>query len=86
MKPALQLRPAGPEVAALAHAHRWRIEEPRGPTSPGRCRDCGAVRIFRNSASGDDFIANEQNRSTGREPPGLRFPASEPAEADAVLV
>lgn len=30
-----------------AHAHRWRIETPNGPTSTGRC-ECGAEREYRN--------------------------------------
>ena len=30
------------------HAHHWLIEEACGPTSMGRCRDCGAERSFRN--------------------------------------
>lgn len=30
------------------HTHRWRIEEPNGPTSRGECA-CGAARMFGNS-------------------------------------
>jgi hypothetical protein len=33
---------------ALGHAHKWRIEEPNGPTSQGRCCFCGEVKEFRN--------------------------------------
>jgi len=30
------------------HAHIWKIEEARGPTSKGRC-ECGATKEFHNS-------------------------------------
>ena len=30
------------------HAHHWMIDEVTAPTSMGRCRDCGAEKIFRN--------------------------------------
>ena len=29
--------------------HRWMIERPNGPTSPGRCLVCGAEGEFKNS-------------------------------------
>ena len=32
--------------------HHWLIETPRGTTSKGRCKRCGAEREFRNSADG----------------------------------
>jgi hypothetical protein len=34
--------------------HHWLIESPRGPTSMGICKLCGAQKEFRNSAS--DFL------------------------------
>lgn len=34
--------------------HRWRIEEPAGKFSQGRCGGCGAVRRFRNTHPADD--------------------------------
>ena len=45
------------------HAHRWLIDEPNGPTSVGRCKACGAVRVFRNWLSELDIITNEEHRS-----------------------
>lgn len=30
------------------HAHHWVIDEAEGPTSQGRCINCGAERTFRN--------------------------------------
>ena len=30
------------------HVHRWRIAEPDGPTSTGRCNLCGEERLFKN--------------------------------------
>lgn len=36
--------------------HRWLIETPNGgPTSPGQCRNCGAVRDFLNSDPADSY-------------------------------
>ena len=29
--------------------HHWVIESPSGPTSDGKCRDCGEMREFKNS-------------------------------------
>jgi len=45
------------------HPHHWKIEEPNGPTSIGRCKHCPAEKIFRNYpwASGD-IITNEEHR------------------------
>ena len=30
-------------------SHRWMIESPNGPTSMGKCMDCGAEGEFKNS-------------------------------------
>ncbi len=46
------------------HFHRWRIAEPNGPVSEGRCRECGATREFRNWLPESDFITNEEHRMT----------------------
>ena len=43
------------------HFHRWRIEEPNGPTSVGRCT-CGAIKEFKNWLADGDFITNEEHR------------------------
>ena len=43
------------------HYHRWRIEEPDGPMSLGRC-DCGVEKQFKNWLSDSDFITNEEHR------------------------
>ncbi|MGE0599692.1 MAG: hypothetical protein AB7J35_11525 [Dehalococcoidia bacterium] len=37
------------KTSTAYHAHHWVIEEAKGPTSPGRCVACGAVREFRNA-------------------------------------
>ena len=44
------------------HFHRWRIEEPSGPVSTGRCYECGAVKEFKNWLAEGDFITNEEHR------------------------
>jgi len=46
-----------------AHAHHWVIDEPDGPMSHGRCKDCGAVKAFRNWIEEIDYINNDQGRS-----------------------
>ncbi len=50
-----------PETQA-DHFHRWRIEEPNGPTSKGICKICGAEKVFKNWLSDTDFITNEEHR------------------------
>ena len=48
--------------AAADHFHRWRIDEPEGPTSTGTCKVCGATKQFKNWLSDGDFITNEEHR------------------------
>jgi len=50
-----------PETQA-DHFHRWRIEEPNGPTSKGVCKVCGAEKEFKNWLADSDFITNEEHR------------------------
>jgi hypothetical protein len=45
--------------------HHWSIEMPAGSTSRGRCRRCGEVRDFRNSA--DDYLW-EKDSASGKTP------------------
>ena len=45
--------------------HYWAIEMPAGSTSRGRCRRCGEVRDFRNSA--DDYLW-EKDSGSGKTP------------------
>jgi len=87
MNRVLEVYPGGPEVAAPDHAHRWRIEEPQGPTSSGRCRGCGELRLFRNSSPGDDLVPNAEHRATatGRLRGFLRPPLPTP-EAEPALI
>ena len=53
-----------PTRTADQHFHRWRIDEPSGPVSLGRCYECGAVKEFKNWLSESDFITNEEHRMT----------------------
>jgi hypothetical protein len=53
--------PTTPAVAS-DHLHRWRIEEPNGPTSVGICKVCGVEKYFKNWLSDMDFITNEEHR------------------------
>ena len=39
----------GTEDEACDCNHYWVIESPNGPTSQGRCRQCGELREFKNS-------------------------------------
>jgi hypothetical protein len=50
-----------PRVEAQ-HFHRWRIDEPNGPTSTGVCKECGVAKQFKNWLSDMDFITNEEHR------------------------
>jgi hypothetical protein len=52
-----------PRPAATDHFHRWRIDEPNGPTSTGTCRECGATKAFKNWLADGDFITNEEHRA-----------------------
>ncbi|MCK9520826.1 MAG: hypothetical protein M0R74_17655 [Dehalococcoidia bacterium] len=55
---------AAPKPKAQAdHFHRWRIEEPSGPTSTGVCKVCGATKEFKNFLRDMDFITNEEHRT-----------------------
>lgn len=56
---------ATPTAVATAadHFHRWRIDEPNGPTSGGVCKICGVSKEFKNWLSDMDFITNEEHRS-----------------------
>ena len=36
-------------VQVVSCTHRWVIDPPQGPTSQGRCRNCGSERAFENS-------------------------------------
>jgi hypothetical protein len=49
-------------MPASDHAHRWLIDEPRGPFSRGVCRVCGAEKQFRNWLAETDFITNTEHR------------------------
>lgn len=43
--------------------HHYQIAPPAGPTSPGRCIKCGAVKEFNNSfamLTAQDFVAYER--------------------------
>lgn len=51
-----------PKAEAPEHFHRWRIDEPNGPTSRGVCKVCGAEKEFKNWLSDMDFITNEEHR------------------------
>lgn len=38
------------------HAHRWRIDEPNGETSMGKCNGCGEEKQFKNHDKNLDFL------------------------------
>ena len=44
--------------------HRWRIEEPNGPTSTGVCKRCGDARQFKNWTVGNFESRAERLRGT----------------------
>ena len=51
-----------PTEVKADHMHRWRIDEPNGPTSTGVCKVCGIEKTFRNWLPDMDFITNEEHR------------------------
>jgi len=51
-----------PTTSQADHYHRWRIDEPNGPTSTGVCKVCGTTKAFKNWLSDMDFITNEEHR------------------------
>lgn len=53
---------AGTAVLEKTHAHRWVIEEARGPKSRGICKVCGEEKLFKNWLEDSDFITNEEHR------------------------
>jgi hypothetical protein len=63
--------PAGERAPATAptadHAHRWRIDEPTGPFSAGRCSACGVEREFRNWLEALDFTVRDEHATERRE-------------------
>ena len=56
-------------TAVLAHVHFWRIDPPTGPTSHGRCRECGETKEFRNRLSPEE----EMQASHARPPKGFVY-------------
>ena len=69
---------SAPEVAAVC-VHAWDIPSPNGPTALGKCRRCGARRVFNNSFADQERTNNSDlfgapRRSSGR---GAGEPAGE---------
>ena len=62
-------------VAKNRCRHYWIIESPKGPTSMGVCKLCGAEKEFKNFSPGSSW---EGDISVLLEPPGL--PDIEPDE------
>ena len=52
-------------VAEATCSHHWLIEPPKGPTSMGVCKLCGATKEFQNQLKSSGLIAPS---SPGREP------------------
>lgn len=50
------------------HVHRWRIAEPEGPTSTGRCTLCGAERLFKNLPGEFPFTSLRRSVPQGAQP------------------
>ena len=48
--------------------HYWKIEEPDGPTSKGKCLRCGNDKVFHNSIPGNhvDPYSNRRPQRQGR--------------------
>ena len=48
---------SAPEAEAVC-VHAWDIPSPNGPTALGRCRRCGAHRVFNNSFADQERTNN----------------------------
>lgn len=67
-----------PEVAGCRH--HWLIETPRGATSKGVCKLCGAAKEFRNSADSywdEEALADLGSSRWGRSSPAKLVPDDE---------
>ncbi len=42
-------------------SHHWRIDEAQGPTSPGACKVCGALREFKNWIAEADYTTRTEH-------------------------
>lgn len=61
---------SAPEAEAVC-VHAWDIPSPNGPTALGRCRRCGAHRVFNNSfpeaeRTNNSDLFGAPRRSSGR--------------------
>ncbi len=70
--PQTEAAPEGPVCQ-----HHWLIETPRGSMSEGRCKTCGELREFRNSAN--DYVWEDESGSGYNAWRGVR---TKPAKAD----
>lgn len=77
-------RPQPKPVLEGECVHHWIIESPRGPSSPGVCKYCGATQEFRNYipfSSWEDESPNKAAAQTGGK--GETNQAEEPAKPEA---
>ena len=61
------------EVLEPTCRHHWLIESPHGATSMGRCKVCGEIREFRNSAA-DTLWEGDPMSSAGKMSGGANRP------------
>ncbi len=81
--PAVQERPVEQvEIGVPTCQHHWVIDSPRGAMSEGRCKRCGELREFRNSAN-DHLWENDSG--SGYNPwRGIRSNTSGGGEEDEI--
>lgn len=77
-----QTRPEAAGQEGPSCRHHWLIESPRGATSKGRCKFCGAEREFRNSAS-DNIWEDDSISGYGRWS-GIRSSVPKPSDDDEI--
>ncbi len=71
---------ATPEPAAPTCRHHWVIESASGPTSPGRCRNCGAQKEFKNYIEAVPWGEETRPGSASRLPVAMPAGGEEEAE------
>ena len=69
-----------PATNGPACRHHWVIESASGPTSPGRCRNCGAQKEFKNYIEAVPWGEEARPSSSARLPVSVLAGADDEAE------
>lgn len=74
------------QVLQESCTHQWSLPSPNGPTTLGRCTDCGAEKVFRNSFQDMERTNNSDIFGAAPRRNGARVdPASDTSDYDLEL-